>query len=39
MADLCFDVFGIAKEKKDPKFIKGNRGTYMLIHNSFVTLL
>ena len=39
MADLCFDVFGIAKEKKDPKSIKGNRGTYMLIHNSFVTLL
>ncbi|XP_062189964.1 LOW QUALITY PROTEIN: origin of replication complex subunit 6-like [Phragmites australis] len=25
MADLCFDVFGIAKEKKDPKYIKGNR--------------
>uniref|UniRef100_A0A0A9G144 Origin recognition complex subunit 6 n=1 Tax=Arundo donax TaxID=35708 RepID=A0A0A9G144_ARUDO len=25
MADLCFDVFGIAKEKKDPKSIKGNR--------------
>ncbi|ONM59897.1 Origin recognition complex subunit 6 [Zea mays] len=25
MTDLCFDVFGIAKEKKDPKSIKGNR--------------
>ncbi|TVU37739.1 hypothetical protein EJB05_11072, partial [Eragrostis curvula] len=25
MADLCFDVFGIAKEKKDSKSIKGNR--------------
>ncbi|KAK6159968.1 hypothetical protein DH2020_003349 [Rehmannia glutinosa] len=25
MMDLCFDVFGIAKEKKDPKKIKGNR--------------
>ncbi|PUZ73047.1 hypothetical protein GQ55_2G443500 [Panicum hallii var. hallii] len=25
MADLCFDVFGISKEKKDPKSIKGNR--------------
>ncbi|CAM0948882.1 unnamed protein product [Alopecurus aequalis] len=25
MADLCFDVFGIAKEKKDPTTIKGNR--------------
>ncbi|CAA0834685.1 Origin of replication complex subunit 6 [Striga hermonthica] len=25
MMDLCFDAFGIAKEKKDPKKIKGNR--------------
>ncbi|KAL6562525.1 Origin of replication complex subunit 6 [Orobanche gracilis] len=25
MMDLCFDVFGISKEKKDPKKIKGNR--------------
>ncbi|XP_068638320.1 origin of replication complex subunit 6-like [Aristolochia californica] len=25
MKDLCFDVFGIAKEKKDPKSVKGNR--------------
>ncbi|XBH70194.1 hypothetical protein VPH35_097909 [Triticum aestivum] len=25
MGDLCFDVFGIAKEKKDPTSIKGNR--------------
>ncbi|GJN10934.1 hypothetical protein PR202_ga29082 [Eleusine coracana subsp. coracana] len=25
MADLCFDVFGVAKEKKDSKSIKGNR--------------
>ncbi|KAJ7943486.1 Origin recognition complex subunit 6 [Quillaja saponaria] len=25
MNDLCFDVFGIAKEKKDPKDVKGNR--------------
>ncbi|KAK4429985.1 Origin of replication complex subunit [Sesamum alatum] len=25
MLDLCFDVFGIAKEKKDSKKIKGNR--------------
>ncbi|KAF7065672.1 hypothetical protein CFC21_071753 [Triticum aestivum] len=23
--DICFDVFGIAKEKKDPTSIKGNR--------------
>jgi hypothetical protein len=30
MTDLCFDVFGIAKEKKDPKSIKGNRGIYTL---------
>lgn len=25
MGDLCFDVFGLAKEKKDPTSIKGNR--------------
>uniref|UniRef100_A0A453KWM9 Uncharacterized protein n=2 Tax=Aegilops tauschii TaxID=37682 RepID=A0A453KWM9_AEGTS len=25
MGDLCFDVSGIAKEKKDPTSIKGNR--------------
>ncbi|KAJ4793576.1 Origin recognition complex subunit 6 [Rhynchospora pubera] len=25
MKDLCFDVFGITKEKKDPKSVKGNR--------------
>jgi origin recognition complex subunit 6 len=25
MNDLCFDVFGITKEKKDPKSVKGNR--------------
>ncbi|KAK4784202.1 hypothetical protein SAY86_018570 [Trapa natans] len=25
MMDLCFDVFGIEKEKKDPREIKGNR--------------
>ncbi|KAF8399463.1 hypothetical protein HHK36_015328 [Tetracentron sinense] len=25
MKDLCFDVFGISKEKKDPKAVKGNR--------------
>ncbi|PIN17150.1 Origin recognition complex, subunit 6 [Handroanthus impetiginosus] len=25
MLDLCFDVFGIAKEKKDSRKIKGNR--------------
>ncbi|XP_016479084.1 origin of replication complex subunit 6-like [Nicotiana tabacum] len=25
MSDLCFDVFGISKEKKDPKTVKGNR--------------
>ncbi|XP_074561879.1 origin of replication complex subunit 6-like [Curcuma longa] len=25
MRDLCFDVFGISKEKKDPKLVKGNR--------------
>ncbi|PIA62651.1 hypothetical protein AQUCO_00200576v1 [Aquilegia coerulea] len=26
MKDLCFDTFGISKEKKDPKTIKGHRG-------------
>ncbi|XXG49614.1 hypothetical protein AAC387_Pa02g3747 [Persea americana] len=25
MKDLCFDVFGTAKEKKDPRAVKGNR--------------
>lgn len=25
MNDLCFDVFGISKEKKDPKAVKGHR--------------
>ncbi|XP_043723799.1 origin of replication complex subunit 6 isoform X1 [Telopea speciosissima] len=25
MKDLCFDVFGISKEKKDPKAVKGSR--------------
>jgi origin recognition complex subunit 6 len=40
MTDLCFDVFGIAKEKKDPKTIKGNRGTYyILIVDPFLTSL
>lgn len=26
MLDLCFDAFGISREKKDSKEIKGNRG-------------
>lgn len=26
MKDLCHDVFGNAKEKKDPREIKTNRG-------------
>ncbi|XP_077224758.1 origin of replication complex subunit 6-like [Tasmannia lanceolata] len=25
MSDLCFDVFGISKEKKDPRTVKGHR--------------
>lgn len=37
MTDLCFDVFGIAKEKKDPKTIKGHRGTNILIVDPFLT--
>jgi hypothetical protein len=32
MADLCFDAFGISKEKKDTNSIKGNRGTYKPIN-------
>jgi hypothetical protein len=38
MADLCFDVFGIAKEKKDTKSIKGNRGICVLEGRSFLFL-
>ena len=26
MKDLCYDVFGICSEKKDPRDAKGNRG-------------
>jgi hypothetical protein len=26
MKDLCHDVFGVAKEKKDPKEVKTTRG-------------
>lgn len=26
MNDLCFDIVGISKEKKDPKSVKNNRG-------------
>ncbi|XP_045788857.1 origin of replication complex subunit 6-like isoform X4 [Trifolium pratense] len=28
MKDLCHDVFGVAKEKKDPKEVKTNRGMF-----------
>lgn len=31
MKDLCFDVYGTEKEKKDPKEIKGNRGRCLLL--------
>lgn len=34
MKDLCHDVFGVLKEKKDPKEVKGNRG-----NNSYVLLI
>lgn len=27
MKDLCFDAFGISKEKADPKAVRGNRGS------------
>jgi hypothetical protein len=39
MADLCFDVFGIAKEKKDAKSIKGSRGICVLQDPSFFSLI
>lgn len=26
MKDLCHDTFGVSKEKKDPREVKGNRG-------------
>lgn len=29
MKDLCHDVFGVAKEKKDPKEVQSNRGIYI----------
>jgi hypothetical protein len=31
MKDLCYAVFGISKEKKDPRDVKGNRGNILLI--------
>lgn len=31
MKDLCFDICGIEKEKKDPKDVKGNRGWCLLL--------
>lgn len=31
MLDLCFDAFGISKEKKDSKEIKGNRGNINIL--------
>lgn len=31
MLDLCFDIFGIAKEKKDARKIKGNRGNAIIL--------
>jgi len=30
MKDLCHDVFGVLKEKKDPKEVKGHRGNNWL---------
>lgn len=38
MRDLCHDVFGVAKEKKDARDIKGNRGMSLLTFLT-VTLL
>lgn len=35
MKDLCFDVFGISKEKKNPTEVKGNRGNigyFLILH-------
>lgn len=31
MRDLCYDVFGISREKKDPREVKGNRGNISLL--------
>lgn len=31
MKDLCFDVFGISNEKKDPRSVKGHRGTWIIL--------
>lgn len=31
MKDLCHDVFGVTKEKKDPTEIKGNRGNISIV--------
>ncbi|XP_058092223.1 origin of replication complex subunit 6-like isoform X2 [Magnolia sinica] len=28
MKDICFDAFGITKEKKDPKAVKGHTENY-----------
>ncbi|RWR94979.1 origin of replication complex subunit 6 [Cinnamomum micranthum f. kanehirae] len=38
MKDLCFDVFGTAKEKKDLRAVKGNRGNMKKLVMSLMTL-
>lgn len=38
MKDLCHDVFGISKEKKDPKNVKSNRGTSQITALDFQSL-
>lgn len=34
MKDLCHDVFGVAKEKKDPREVKSNRGNISFCLNA-----
>lgn len=38
MKDLCHDVFGIAKEKKDAREVQSNRGMYLSVvdHEAFL---
>ena len=31
MNDLCFDLVGVEKEKRDPKTIKTNQGKFIII--------
>ncbi|RWW32953.1 hypothetical protein BHE74_00034588 [Ensete ventricosum] len=40
MGDLCFDVFGISKEKKNPKAVKGHRAIgFIRERSNFISLI